>query len=67
MTKLTKIQSDTVKAVKAYVKKHGYHCSQVYLARLLGVSNTTLRERIIRLEQLGYVKRTPDGKVIPTC
>lgn len=65
-TKLTPLQSETVKIITKFYKRHGYPCSQVYIQEYYGLkSRGTINKRVIRLEKLGYIRRTPDGAVIP--
>ena len=64
--KLTPLQSETVKAVKAFVKKHGYHCPQKHLVDLFEVNKSTIMKRVNRLVELGFLRKTPDGKLINT-
>lgn len=64
-TKLTPLQSETVKIITKFYKRHGYPCSQVYIQKLYGLkARSTINKRIARLEELKYIKRI-DGHVIP--
>lgn len=65
-SKLTPLQSETVKIITKFYKRHGYPCSQVYIQQYYGLkSRGTINKRVIRLEKLGYIRRTPDGGVYP--
>ena len=65
-TKLTPLQSETVKIITKFYKKQGYPCSQVYIKEYYGLkSRGTINKRVIRLEKLGYIQRIRGGGVVP--
>lgn len=65
MTQLTDKQKETYKHVKTHYKKHGYPCTQSYLAELAGIGKQTMHVRVMYLVKAGYVRKTPDGQVMP--
>lgn len=63
---MTPQQKELVKAVKAYYKKHGYPCMQMYLARLFNVPKNTMADRVNTLVNKGILRKTEGGQVFPT-
>lgn len=63
--KLTEKQKNIVKLIKDFHKKHGYPCSQVYLAHACGVTPASMTDHIKSLLLKGAINKTPDGKCYP--
>lgn len=62
---MTTQQKELVKAVKVYYKKHGYPCTQRYLARLFNVTPSTMTDRTKALINKGLLRRTENGQIYP--
>ncbi len=64
-TKLTPLQSETVKIITKFYKKQGYPVSQILLCKHFNVGRSAMMERVNTLKNKGVIRKTPDGHCYP--
>ena len=64
-SKLTPLQSETVKIITKFYKKNGYAVSQIWLCKHFNVGRSAMMERVNTLKNKGVIRKTPDGHCYP--
>lgn len=58
-TSISKVEAETLRAIKSFIEKNGYSPTIAELATAAGVNETAVAERVTRLLLKGAITKTP--------